>query len=69
MVVTSENGISDAELAEAIRRSVEGKQPKKVLLLPPDHTRLYSGAGKICSLYYNYFKDICPVDVMPALGT
>ena len=69
MVVTSENGISDAELAEAIRRSVEGKQPKKVLLLPPDHTRLYSGACKICSLYYNYFKDICPVDVMPALGT
>ena len=40
-----------------------------MLLLPPDYTRLYSGAGKITAVYYEALKDICEVDIMPALGT
>lgn len=69
MIIKSETGINDNELFEALKKSIEGKNIKKVLLLPPDHTRLYSGAGKICSMYYELLKDICTVDIMPALGT
>ena len=69
MVIKSEKGITDTELLEALKKSIEGKTLKKVLLLPPDHTRLYSGAGKICGMYYNLLKDSCTVDIMPALGT
>ena len=42
---------------------------RKVLLIPPDFTRMHSGAGKITAMYYNMLKDHCQVDVMPALGT
>jgi nickel-dependent lactate racemase len=61
--------ISEAELAEALRRSLEGRMLKKVLLLPPDSTRLHSYAGRITNLYYRMLKDVCQVDIMPALGT
>lgn len=43
--------------------------PKRVLLLPPDHTRLYSDAGFLTSYLYSKLKDTAHVDVMPALGT
>ncbi|MBN2712635.1 MAG: DUF2088 domain-containing protein [Planctomycetes bacterium] len=44
--------------------------PKKVLLLPPDHTRLYSDAGPITDyLYKKLVKTAEVVDIMPALGT
>jgi nickel-dependent lactate racemase len=42
---------------------------KKVLLIPPDHTRLYSGAGRLTSYLYSILKDKVHVDVLPALGT
>jgi len=42
---------------------------KKVLLLPPDLTRMHSGAGKITALYYKLLESTCQVDIMPALGT
>lgn len=69
MIKYSEKGLSDAELRDALIGAVKDKKPKKVLLLPPDATRLYSGAGKICNIYYHYFSEFCSVDVMPALGT
>ena len=69
MFVKSDSVISDAELRELLRQSIEGKNLKKVLLLPPDYTRMYSGAGKITAFYYEMLKDTCEVDVMPALGT
>lgn len=61
--------ISDSELFELLKKSLEGKKLKKVLILPPDYTRMYSGAGKITRMYYNMLKDVCEVDIMPALGT
>lgn len=61
--------INDSELFELLKKSLEGKKLKKVLILPPDYTRMYSGAGKITRMYYNMLKDICEVDIMPALGT
>ena len=69
MVIKSKAGINDVELLEALKKSIENKQLKKVLLLPPDHTRLYSGAGKICAMYYNLLKNTCEIDIMPALST
>ncbi|MCM8712008.1 lactate racemase domain-containing protein [Clostridium sp. SYSU_GA19001] len=66
-----EIGISDEELLKALEQAICEKkmQLKKVLLLPPDFTRMHSGAGKITNMYYNMLKKICQVDIMPALGT
>ena len=64
-----EGEISDNELLALLEKSVKGKALKKVLILPPDYTRMYSGAGKITRMYYNMLKDVCEVDIMPALGT
>lgn len=61
--------ISEEILIESLKKSIEGKKLSKVLLLPPDLTRLHSYAGKITALYYNMLKDNCRVEIMPALGT
>ncbi|MDD2534049.1 MAG: lactate racemase domain-containing protein [Eubacteriales bacterium] len=61
--------IPDDQLVEALKKSIEGRSLKKILLLPPDITRLHSYAGKITALYYQLLKDTCQVDIMPALGT
>ncbi|MCL2293371.1 MAG: lactate racemase domain-containing protein [Spirochaetes bacterium] len=45
--------------------------PKKILLLPPDITRAYSGCGWITEILYNYFAGSawgCEVYVLPTLG-
>ena len=69
MYYKSVTGLTDDSIRQALAESLEGKTPKKVLLLPPDFTRMYSGAGKITAFYYEMLKDTCDVDVMPALGT
>jgi nickel-dependent lactate racemase len=71
IVLKSNEGITDAKLRKALAQSLgENKSDlKKVLLLPPDFTRMHSGAGKITSIYYEILKDQCKVDIMPALGT
>lgn len=69
MILKSTDKIKDAELEAALKKSIEGKNLKRVLILPPDFTRMYSGAGKITAMYYRLLKDTCDVDVMPALGT
>lgn len=69
MILKSDPFISDSELKSALLDSIKGKSLKKVLILPPDYTRMYSGAGKITAIYYEALKDICEVDIMPALGT
>ncbi|MGN0989628.1 MAG: lactate racemase domain-containing protein, partial [Eubacteriales bacterium] len=69
MFRTSKEGLTDAELREALDESLKGKKLNKVLILPPDFTRMYSGAGKIVARYYEMLKDKCEVDIMPALGT
>lgn len=69
MVYKSEKGLNAEELRKALKKSIEGKTLKRVLILPPDYTRMYSGAGVITAIYYEMLKDTCEVDVMPALGT
>lgn len=65
------NGVDDSQIMEALEKSLEDNvtRLKKVLLLPPDLTRMHSGAGKITAMYYNMLKDKCKIDIMPALGT
>ena len=63
--------ISDAELRELVLATIaaSGAPPRRMLLLPPDHTRLNSRAGRITEIIYEEFHDRCRVDIMPALGT
>ncbi len=67
---SNDNGLSRDEIRAALCRSLEGRQPKKVLLLPPDYTRYHSNAGFITNCYYHMLTDMGAwVDVMPALGS
>jgi nickel-dependent lactate racemase len=52
--------------AEARKRICDN--PKRVLLLPPDITRMHSGAGRLTEMLYNLFRDEADVHVIPTLG-
>ena len=65
-----DTGISDRELEAALLKVLEGRRLSKVLLIPPDATRLHSRAGQITKIYFEYLTaQGCRVDVLPALGT
>ena len=63
--------ISDSELRELVKNVVEktGKKGGRMLLLPPDHTRLNSHAGKITEILVELYSSSWHIDIMPALGT
>ena len=62
--------ITDAELKAHLDTFVEKyKDIKRLLILPPDITRLNSRAGEITAYLYQQFKDTCYIRLMPALGT
>ena len=69
MYIESDGNISKTKIYDLVKKSVEGKNLKKILLLPPDYTRKYSYAGEITAMYYEILKEHCQVDIMPALGT
>ncbi len=60
--------VTDAEIETTLREMLCGKGLKKILLLPPDITRLNSYGGVISNMIYKLLPD-CEVDVMPALGS
>ena len=60
----AQNAMMDALVEKCLPQ-----QAKKVLLIPPDHTRLYSGTGRMTAYLYSILKDRVQVDVLPALGT
>ena len=64
-------GISNDAIKSAVYHSLAGKigKLKKVLIIPPGFTRMYSYAGKITEIYYCLLNKTCDVDIMPALGT
>lgn len=64
-------GISDDDLKRALETILKNNKRdlKKVLLIPPDFTRLYSGAGKIVEYFYGMLKETCQVEILPAVGT
>ena len=63
--------ISTAEKREALAQALKviGRPLRKVLVLPPDHTRLNSDAGELTRLLYEMLSPKAEVDIMPALGT
>ena len=63
-----QGGLSPEQIRENLAKSVQGRNLKKVLLIPPDITRLNSGAGLITALYYELLEGV-QVDILPALGT
>lgn len=60
------NGLMERTVAEARRRICA--RPKRVLLLPPDITRMHSGAGRLTEILYNLLADEAEVHVIPTLG-
>ena len=42
---------------------------RRLLLLPPDHTRLFSFAGRIVAQLWKLLENRVEIDIMPALGT
>lgn len=68
--VAANGSISETELEEALRKSLEGRVLRKVLIIPPDFTRFHSQAGRITNYYYHVLTEQgVQVDIMPALGT
>ena len=55
-----------ATVAEARRRICA--KPKRVLLLPPDITRMHSGAGRLTEMLYHLLAGEAEVHVIPTLG-
>jgi len=65
------DNISRAEKREALAQALKviGRPLRKVLVLPPDHTRLNSDAGELTRLLYEMLSPKSEVDILPALGT
>jgi nickel-dependent lactate racemase len=65
------DNISTAEKKEALAQALKviGRPLRKILVLPPDHTRLNSDAGELTRLLYEMLSPKTHVDIMPALGT
>ena len=65
------DNISMTEKREALAQALKviGRPLRKVLVLPPDHTRLNSDAGELTRLLYEMLSPMIEVDIMPALGT
>jgi nickel-dependent lactate racemase len=55
------------QTADEARRRICSK-PRRVLLLPPDITRMHSGSGWITEAFFNIFGDEAEVHVIPTLG-
>ena len=54
MVLQTNGVISEDEIREALCHTLScvDKPLRKVLLVPPDYTRMYSGAGTITKILY-----------------
>jgi nickel-dependent lactate racemase len=66
--------LSRAEIEEACRRLLDEararlhRDPRRILLLPPDLTRAHSGAGWITETIYHLLPKACDIHVIPTLG-
>ena len=59
----------EAHLDCYIADQIDGKGVKRLLILPPDITRLNSLAGPITAYLWDKLSDHVHIDLMPALGT
>ena len=69
-----QGNLSKEQVLDAVRKAAEQarericRDPKRVLLLPPDITRAHSGAGMITEELYKIFSKSAEVYVIPTLG-
>ncbi|HZN35996.1 MAG TPA: lactate racemase domain-containing protein [Pirellulaceae bacterium] len=70
----SASSISRSRVEQLVQRALDEaksricKTPRRVLLLPPDITRMHSGSGWITEAFYRLLKDSADVHVIPTLG-
>jgi len=59
------------EKRDLLKQALEhiGKKLDRVLIIPPDITRLNSNAGELTAILYDILTPETEVDVIPALGT
>ncbi len=50
LISKNDAGLTPDEIETALLRSLEGRELKKVLILPPDFTRYHSNAGYITNV-------------------
>ncbi len=61
--------LTTAQVKEAVTGAIEqAGQGRKLVIVPPDITRIHSRAGAITEMIWDYFGDRV-TDVLPALGT
>jgi len=72
--ITESGELSRQQVEHLLDRTIEAARqricdtPKRVLLLPPDITRMHSGAGWITEYLYNQLQAGADVHVIPTLG-
>jgi len=70
LTAKTEQGLTQEEIREALLKSLEGREVKNALILPPDFTRFHSNAGYITNVYYHALTEMgAEVDILPTLGT
>jgi nickel-dependent lactate racemase len=66
---TIDTAALEAHLDAYIADQIVGKNVKRLLVLPPDITRLNSLAGPITAYLWDKLHETVHIDIMPALGT
>lgn len=65
-----ENGLTKEQIRQTLWRSLKGRKLNKVLIIPPDFTRLHSNGGFITNACYHFLRaQGCQVEVLIAQGT
>jgi nickel-dependent lactate racemase len=66
----TDEGLSENEIRQAVESSLNGRKLHRVLLIPPDYTRFFSGAGTVTNDYYHAVLAAGgDADILPAVGT
>src|SRR5690349_12784652 len=70
---SAQSVITEARAAELVDQLIDQLQArgslKRVLILPPDITRLHSWAGFLTCLLYQRLKETATIAILPATGT
>lgn len=70
LVAQTADGLTGEQIRDAVLGALEGRNLRRVLVIPPDFTRFHSNAGLITRIVYEALGEKgVEVDVMPALGT
>lgn len=62
--------LTNKEIKDLVVKSLEERNPKKILVVVPDYTRCFSNAGFITNIIWHWCQDNgVEVDILQALGT